>query len=113
MLTYWIVLFITKIAKNALFKVPLQVRGHFGEATLRSLRRVVKLQKKVLKSQAEIKFLTTCILYNLVPKMTRFKLHKESAARTPLAQRFRTNLLRTEIKYLESWMMDPAGRNFK
>ena len=85
--------------KNALFRVPSQVRGHFGEATLRSLRRVVKLKKKVQKSQADIRFLTTCILYNLTPKMSRFKLHKDSAARTPLAQRFRTNLLRTEIKF--------------
>ena len=83
MLTYLIVLFITKISKNALFRVPSQVRGHFGEATLRSLRRVVKLKKKVQKSQADI-------LYNLTPKMSRFKLHKDSAARTPLAQRFRT-----------------------
>ena len=99
MLTYLIVLFITKISKNALFRVPSQVRGHFGEATLRSLRRVVKLKKKVQKSQEDIRFLTTCITYNLTPKMSRFKLHKESAARTPLAQKFRTNLLRTEIKF--------------
>ena len=38
-------------------------------------------------------------MYNLTPKMTRFKLHKKSAAKTALAQRFRTNLLRTEIKF--------------
>ena len=38
-------------------------------------------------------------MYNLTPKMARFKLHKESATKSPLAQRFRTNLLRTEIKF--------------
>ena len=41
--------------------------------TVKYVRRVVKLKKKVQKSQADIRFLTTCILYNLTPKMSRFK----------------------------------------
>ncbi len=97
--TTLIVLFIIKITKNSLFYTPCLVRGHFGEATLRTLRQIVNLTKKIEKSKSDIKFLTTCIMYNLTPKMTRFKLHKTSASRTPLAQRFRTNLLRTEIKF--------------
>ena len=97
--TTLLVLFIIKLTKKSLFYTPCLVRGHFGIATLRTLRQIVQLKKKMEKSKADINFLTTCIMYNLTPKMARFKLHKESATKSPLAQRFRTNLLRTEIKF--------------
>ena len=98
-ITTLLVLFLIRFTKKSLFYTPCLVRRHFGEATLRILRQLVKLNKKVEKSNADICFLTTCIMYNLTPKMTRFKLHKTSATKTPLAQRFRTNLLRSEIKF--------------
>ena len=39
-----------------------------GIATLRTLRQIVQLKKKMEKSKADINFLTTCIMYNLTPK---------------------------------------------
>ena len=72
------------------------------------LRQLEKIRKRIEKSKADVMFLTTCIMYNLTrtPNMTRFKLHKKSAAKTALAQRFRTNLLRTEIKL--SYLLTPT-----
>ena len=98
-LTTLVVLFVIKVTKKSLFSTPCLVRGHFGEATLRTLRQIVRMRQKLEKSKADINFLTTAIMYNLTPKMTRFKLHKPSASSLPAAQRLRTNLLRAEIKF--------------
>ena len=94
-----IVLFIIKVSKKAIFTTPTHIRGHYGEQTLRTLRRIVKLTQKLIKTKLDIRFLTKCIMYNLAPKMVRFKLHKESSTSSKLAQRFRVNILRAEIKY--------------
>ena len=93
-----IVLFIIKVSKKAIFTTPSHLRGHYGEQNLRTLRQIVKLTQKLVKANCDIKFLTKCIIYNLTPKMVRFKLHKDSSTCSKLAQRFRVNILRAEIR---------------
>ena len=39
------------------------------------------------------------IIYNLAPKMTRFKLHKDSLHESRFVNSFRNNLLRSELNY--------------
>ena len=90
-------LFTVKFAKNAVFSVPRYLKAIYGADKLRSVRRLVNLHKKLRKSIMDTEFIKRCILYNLTPKMSRFKLHKDSLSRSRLATTFRCNILRAEI----------------
>ena len=91
-------LFITKLSKNAVSSVPKFIKANYGEDKLRMIRKLFKLHRKLAKSQLDIQFIKMCILYNLAPKMTRFRLHKDSLSNSRMANTFRNNILRTELR---------------
>ena len=74
MFVYYCVLFIIKTWKNAVFSTPAYIRRHYGDSCVRGVRRLTHIKKRIMKSRHDIIFLQTCIIYNLVPKMSRFKL---------------------------------------
>ena len=103
-------LFIVKISKNAVFSVPRYVRAIYGTEKLKAIRRLVNLHRKLRKSAMDSEFIKLCILYNLTPKMARFKLHKDSLSKSRLANTFRNNILRTEINFHQRKMKTLRSR---
>ena len=86
-------LFIVKLSKNAVFSVPRYIKAIYGTDKLRAIRRLANLHRKLRKSAMDSEFIKLCILYNLTPKMARFKLHKDSLSKSHLANTFRNNIL--------------------
>ena len=66
---------------------------------MRGVRQLTHIKKRIMKSRHDIIFLQTCIIYNLVPKMSRFNLHKKSDTNKRMSCTFQVNLLRAEINY--------------
>ena len=96
--SYFVVLFVLKLTKNAIFNVPSVIKRHYSTASLRTLRQLERLKRKHVKRLCDIHFLKTCILYNLKPSMTRFKLQNPSAEFSKPYRSYQNKLLRDELR---------------
>ena len=60
------VIFLIKVcATSQIFSVPKVLGCRFGKDNKLKLRKVEKLQRKVIKNEAAVRFLTACILYKV------------------------------------------------
>ena len=96
---YLCLLFLIKIGKSNVRDVINSATRHYGTHVVRMIRRLEKLERKLVHRLADIEFSKTCLAYNLYPKMTQFKLNRPQNQSLPQATRMRTSILRAEIAY--------------
>ena len=96
--SFFVVLFILKLTKNAIFNVPSIIKRHYSSQNLRTLRHLERLKRKHVKRLCDIQFLKTCLLYNLKPAMSRFKLHNPRAERKKSYRNYQNKLMKDEIR---------------
>ena len=92
------VIFAIKLFAKSKFHAPKFISSHYGPQALTVLRRLEKAHRGVAKRQADIDFLTKCLLYNIVPKFLRFKLYKSAVQCHRKTRTYRKTLLQLEIK---------------
>ena len=99
LVTYYCLLFLIKIGKSNVRNVISLASRHYGQQLVRMIRRLEKLERKLVHRLADIEFSKTCLAYNLYPKMTRFRLNQPRNQSLPQAERMRRSIIRAEITY--------------
>ena len=100
MIINFLVLILSALCSTkALHHIPLFIRQHYGQSTLRTLRDLERAYRKRIKRLADVEFLKTCLVYKLNPKLTNFKLNRKSNQNLPASTRLKTNIIRAEIQY--------------
>ena len=74
------------------------LREKYGGSGLQNYRRCEKLNFKILKLKADIKFLEKCKAYSILPKFLKFKLYRHSLSKTSIYKSFQFKLLNLELK---------------
>ena len=92
------VLFILKLVKRSKFYALRSTQSHNGTEAKVVLKKSKRLVCKIEKRKADIKFLRFCLIYQLCPKFTKFKLHKSLRQSLTQALALRKSLARAEIK---------------
>ena len=98
LLSIW---FISKclISKNK--SVYYYIRSNYNDSVVKKVRRWEKLRTKMVKTELDMKFLNTCLIYNYVPRFMRFKLYKSSLYSSQWYKDKIKQLLHMEIKQKE------------
>jgi len=87
------------------------IGDHFGSEAKVLLRKVELAQRKAVRHQAAVDFLTKCVAYNLSPRFLQFKLYRSNLQDARCVHFFRRFLLTKEINRRRQLLV--AATNFE
>jgi len=105
------VIFIIRLFSTSAFRVPKLIGGHFGSEAKVLLRKVELAQRKAVRHQAAVDFLTKCVTYNLPPRFLQFKLYRSNLQDARCVHSFRRFLLTKELNRRRQILV--AATNFE
>ena len=73
------------------------IRSNYGEGKVQQFWKSYNVEKKLVKSQLDVEFLTTCKAYEIIPKFIRFRLHRKSLQSSNFYLSWQAKLLTLEI----------------
>ena len=104
------VIFIIRLFSTSVFRVPKLIGGHFGSEAKVLLRKVELAQRKAVRHQAAVDFLTKCVTYNLSPRFLQFKLHRSNLQEVRCVHSFHFRFSCTKHNSVTDQMLPRAGK---
>ena len=92
-------IFMSRIRFPAQTSIAEVIRNRYGNTTLKSFRRLEKLDVKYRKTLLDITFLNNCISNNVIPRFLYFKLANRNLRSSVAYRKCQLQLLYEEIKH--------------
>ena len=92
--------FVLKIFRCSEHYAPKFIESHYGTSTKNTLRALERTVLKIERRKADIEFLRFCLIDQLSPKFTRFKLYNQNRQSLAQVRTLRKKLQVAEYKIL-------------